>query len=622
MSNAGNVGIIEQVKGKIPKDAEIEEIVYEGPDIILYTSNKEFAQNSMPLVKSIVSEVKKRVEVRAHASILADEETTEKLIREKISADAGVRDIYFEPEFAKVIIHAEKPGMAIGKAGLTLQNIKKNTFWTPEIKRTPAIDSEIIATVRRMLHKEAGYRKKFLHNLGLKIYGESKPVEWIRVTGLGSFREVGRSALLLQTPQSRVLLDCGVAFGSRQFPYLDVPEFDIQRLDAIVASHAHLDHVGLIPYLYEYGFRGPLFCTRPTRDLSILLQLDYIGVAQKEGGKAPYSSKGIEEMVKHCVSLEYGQVTDITADIRLTLENSGHIIGASTCHFNIGNGLYNLLYSGDIKYEKTKMFNPTYTDYARVEGLIIESTYGDEDVPSHIQGEHDLIASVKEAIERGGKVLIPTFAVGRAQDVIVMLIDAGLDVPIILDGMLWDATAIHTAYPEFMSKEMQLRILKQRKNPFVDPRLKGIGSGKERREVLNISGPAVILATSGMMQGGPIVEYTKEFSGDPKNMLLFVGYQAEATLGRRIQKGWKFVPMEGDDRGLELKLEIRTIKGLSGHSGKSQLLDWIRHLKATPKRIICNHGESSVSGAFARLAHSELRVETSAPKLIECVRLR
>ena len=203
-----------------------------------------------------------------------------------------------------------------------------------------------------------------------------------------------------------------------------------------------------------------------------------------------------------------------------------------------------------------------------------------------------------------------------------MIIDSGIEVPIVLDGMLWDATAIHTAYPEFMSQEMQTRILKQRVNPFIDPRLKGIGSGKERREVLGMAGPAVICATSGMMQGGPIIEYIKEFAGDPKNMLLFVGYQAEGTLGRRIQNGWKYVPIEGNDRGLELKLEIRTIKGLSGHSGQSQLINWIKDLKAQPKKIICNHGESSVAGGFARLLHNELGVETEAPKLLEAIRLR
>jgi len=187
-------------------------------------------------------------------------------------SEAEIHDIYFEPEFAKVIIHAEKPGLVIGKAGEILNKIKYKTFWAPDVKRAPVIDSELLRSIRKMLHKEAGYRKKFLHGLGEKIYGSKKDVEWIRVTSLGGSREVGRSCLLLQTPQSKVLLDCGIAVGSgmKPFPYLDASEFNIQNLDAIIISHAHLDHAGLVPLLYEYGFRGPMYCTRPTRDTMVL----------------------------------------------------------------------------------------------------------------------------------------------------------------------------------------------------------------------------------------------------------------------------------------------------------------------------------------------------------------
>jgi hypothetical protein len=617
------MSILEDVKAELPANAQIVETVYEGSDIILYTKNESFFKDSGEFIRSVVAKVKKRVEVRADESLLITQEKTKELIKEIMPAEAGIRDIYFEPEFAKVVIHAEKPGLAIGKAGELLRKIKASTFWTPDIKRAPAIDSELIAAVRKMLHKEAGYRKKFLNKLGEKIYGEKKEVEWVRVTGLGGFREVGRSAILVSTPQSRVLLDCGIALGGgRQFPHLEVSEFNLQTLDAVVISHAHLDHSALVPYLYEYGYRGPVFCTRPTRDLSILLQMDYIAIAAREGKKAPYSSKGIEEMIKHCVTLEFGQVTDITPDFRITLENSGHLLGASTVHMNIGDGTYNLLYSADMKFERTKLFDPAYTDYARVEGLIVESTYGDERLPSHNDGERKLMDIVRRVTSSGGRVIIPTFAVGRAQDVIAMLVESDLQVPIYLDGMLWDATAIHTAYPEFMSRAMQIAILRKKKNPFIDPRLKGIGSGAERREVLHSTHPCVVLATSGMMQGGPVMEYVKEFSPNPANALLFVGYQAEGTLGRRIQKGWRYIPIEGDEHGLELKLQVDTVEGLSGHSDVNQLVGWIRNLRAKPRKIICNHGENSVIASYVRLLHNEFHVETVAPKNLETIRLK
>ncbi|MEM7819374.1 MAG: beta-CASP ribonuclease aCPSF1 [Candidatus Aenigmatarchaeota archaeon] len=618
--------ILDEIKEELPKNASITDISYEGSEIILYTKNREFFKHSTDLIKKIVNKVKKRIEVRADPSIVMSEEKALETVKKIIPQEAGIKDIYFEPEFTKIVIHAEKPGLVIGKNGETLLNIKTKTYWTPDIKRAPVIDSEIIKSVRKMLHKEVGYRKKFMNSLGEKIYSPGKEVEWIRITALGGFREVGRSCILLQTPESNVLLDCGLSvsmFSARPFPYLDAPEFHIQDLDAIILTHSHLDHCGLIPYLYEYGYRGPLYCTRPTRDLMALLQLDYIQICQRENKKPLYSSKGIEEAIKHCITLEYGEVSDITPDMRLTLQNAGHLMGSSTAHIHIGDGMYNILYTGDIKFEKTKLFERASTDFTRVESLIIESTYGAKDdiLPSHKEGELALIQAVKKTIERGGRVLIPSFAVGRSQDVIAILADTNIDVPIYLDGMLWDATAIHTAYPEFMAKSIQTQILHKGRNPFLDPRLKGIGSQKEREEVFNSTHPAVIIATSGMLVGGPALEYLQNLADNPKNTLLFVGYQGEGTMGRRIQKGWRDIQLD-NGKVLELKLEIETIQGLSGHSDHRQLLDFINHMPTKPKKIIVNHGENSKCVELARTIHKTYKIETVAMKNLETIRFR
>ncbi len=618
--------ILEDIKNELPKDAMISEVLFEGSEVILYTQNKEFFVNCTDLIKRIVGKVKKRIEVRADPSIIANEEKTIEIIRETVPVEAGIKDIYFEPEFAKVVIHAEKPGLVIGKSGETLLSIKQKTFWTPDIKRAPVIDSEIIKSIRKMLHKEVAYRKKFLHKLGEKIYSPGKEVEWIRMTSLGAFREVGRSCVLLQTPQTKVLMDCGMSvsmLSAKPFPYLDAPEFRIQDLDAIILSHAHMDHCGLVPYLYEFGFRGPLYTTRPTRDTSVLLQLDYLQICQRENKKALYSSKGVEEAVKHCVPLEYGEVTDIAPDMRLTLQNAGHILGSATTHINIGDGLHNVLYTGDIKYQRTKLFEKASTDYARNETVIIESTYGAEDrvFPTQREGQIDLVTNIMKAIDRGGRVLIPAFAVGRSQDIIAILSETNIQVPIFLDGMLWDATAIHTAYPEFLSKPMQSQILHKGKNPFIDPRLKGIGSQKEREKVFESSEPAIILATSGMLNGGPIMEYLHRYSGDAKNMLLFVGYQAEGTMGRRIQKGWTQVQME-NGRNLDLKLEIQTVSGLGGHSSYKELMGFIADLRAKPRKVITNHGDNSACMDLARSIHNVFKIESMAPKNLETIRLR
>lgn len=620
--------ILEQIKEQLPRGAKLKDIMYEGADIVLYTENAEFLLQSGGVIRDIVNKIKKRVEVRAAESILESQEKTEKLVKELAPAEAGIRDIFFEPEFSKVIVHAGKPGLVIGKAGEILRKIKEKTFWTPEVRRAPAIDSDIIKAVRAMLHKEAGYRRKFLHSIGERIYGPKNEIDWIRVTALGGFREVGRSCVLVSTNNSSALMDCGLSVSAQHlakpYPYLEAPEFNIQKLDAVVISHAHLDHSGILPYLYEYGYRGPVYCTRPTRDLMILLQMDYMTVAQREGKKSPYTSKGIEEMIKHCITLEWGQVTDIAPDLRLTLGNAGHLLGSSCCHLNIGDGTFNLLYSGDIKYQNTKLFDRADPElYARVEGVIIESTYGDGTLPRYEDGEEKLRTLVRAAIQRGGRVLIPCFAVGRAQAMIATLMeDPEITVPVYLDGMIWDATAIHTAYPEYLSRYLQGQILRRQKNPFVDPRLKGIGSSEERRAVLTTSHPCIVLSTSGMLQGGPVMEYLKAFAGDPKNMLLFVGYQAEGTLGRRIQKGWKYIPVEGRDEGLELKLEVQTVEGYSGHSDQRELMAFIRALKTKPRKIIANHGEPMTISNFVRAMHRDFGVDTEGPKILETVRLK
>ncbi len=328
-------------------------------------------------------------------------------------------------------------------------------------------------------------------------------------------------------------------------------------------------------------------------------------------------------MIKHCIPLEYGEVSDITPDMRLTLHNAGHLMGSSTTHIHVGDGLYNIVYTGDIKYENTKLFERADTEYQRLEALIIESTYGSAiDIqPPHREGEMNLLDIIKKTLSRGGKVLVPTFATGRAQDVIAMLAESDIDATIYLDGMLWDSTAIHTAYPEFMSKQMQTQILHKSKNPFIDPRMKGIGSQKERQEVFASSSPCVVLATSGMLMGGPAIEYLQRFADDEKNTLVFVGYQAEGTMGRRIQKGWKQVQLE-NGKSIELNLEIATVEGLSGHCDNRQLLGFVQNLRAKPRKILVNHGENAKCVELARTLHKLFKIETVAPKVLETVRLK
>ncbi len=632
------VDILQEVLKHLPDSAKIAELGFEGANIVLYTKNREFFINNEGIIKQIVDTIKKRVELRCDPAITMDQEEAEAAIKKIIPEDAGADNITFDPQRSRVIIEAEKPGIAIGKSGEVLKEIKKATLWTPSIRRTPAIRSKIIENIRHVLYENNDYRKKFLDGVGRRIYGgwtTEKKQEWVRLSFLGGAREVGRSCILLQTPESKVLLDCGINVAgtdSDAYPVLDAPEFDIKKLDAVICSHAHLDHSGFISFLYKMGFRGPTYCTAPTRDISALLALDYISVAAKEAKKSIYSSTDVKEMVKHTICLDFGEVTDITPDLRITLYNSGHVLGSAQTHIHIGNGLHNFLYTGDMKFAKTRLLDEADTSFPRLETVLVEATYGSKDdvLQSRKEAEDDLLKAIKEAIARGGKVLVPVLGVGRAQEVMVIVHDAikrGLldKIPVYVQGMVWDVTAIHTAYPDFLNRDIKKAIFHRDQNPFLDPIFKQVAGMKEQREVIEEVGPCLILATSGMLQGGASVTYFKELADNPKNMLVLVSYQGKNTLGHRVQAGEKEIMISGNNgkpEVIKVNLEIRRIEGLTGHSTRNQLTSYIYNLDPKPKRVITNHGESSKCLDLASTIHKLNKIETNAPKVLEAIRIK
>ena len=621
--------IIEQLHGKIT-DAN-----FEGANIVLYTDNEKFFKEGEPKIKEIVDQIKKRIELRAEQKILPTQEKTEKLIREIIPQDAEVTNIIFDFHRSIVVIESKKPGLVIGKQGSILDEIKKTTLWTPQIQRSPTIKSQITENIREVLYANNNYRRKFLNSIGQKIYKEWNPEKtdgWIRLTFLGGARQVGRSCILLQTPNSKILLDCGIdvaSQGSEKFPSFNIPEFDINQLDAVVISHAHLDHVGLVPYLYKMGYKGPVYMTLPTRDIAALLSLDFIGVAYKQAAQPLFSSLDIKEMVKHSICVNYNEVTDIAPDLRLTFYNAGHALGSAMAHLNIGNGLHNLLYTGDFKYGKSRLLDPAVTNFPRIESVITESTYGSKlDVlPPRIKSEEELLDLVSKTINRGGKVLIPELGLGRAQETMLILEDAMQagkikKVPIYIDGMIWDINAIHTAYPDFLSNKVRSQIF-QDKNPFVSDIFFRVGSPQERKEVVE-GGSCIVLATSGMLVGGASVEYFREFAGNKNNSIIFVCYQGVGSLGRQVQDGLKETRMivEGKEEKITVNMEVNTIIGLTAHAGRNEILSFFNNMRPRPKRIIVDHGEVSKSLDLASALYKLNRVETNVPRDLETLRLK
>ncbi|MFB6158730.1 MAG: beta-CASP ribonuclease aCPSF1 [Candidatus Nanohalobium sp.] len=621
---------LEDVKDFLPPNADVSELRYEGSDIIIYTDSEDFFLDNSDTVKKIVSELKKRVEVRPSSKLYSQPESAREKVMDLVSGDAGVEEVIMQPSLGKMIIRAEKPGQVIGEKGSGLDEIKEKTLWSPQVERVPAIDSKVVDRARELTVEDPEFRKEFLHDVGKKIrLDKSVGDEWVRVSALGGFRQVGRSSVLVQTEESNVLMDAGInpaaeSGSTENFPYLNAPELDLKDLDAVIISHAHMDHIGMIPYLYKMGYDGPLYCTEPTRDLMIMLALDYIGLAHSENNSAPYDSSDIKKAVKRTITPGYGEVTDITPDMRLTLKNAGHIIGSSLVHLHVGEGLHNILYTGDYNYDNTEMLREADTDFQRVETMITESTYGgrDDEQTDREEANKKFLSKVKQTLNKGGKVIVPAFAVGRSQEVLGLLADemdrSYFDYPVYIDGMIKDVNALHTAYPEFLSKKVQKKVFEEENSPFLQDNIETIGSYNERKEVFE-EGPCIILTTSGSLTGGPVLSYLEKEAEKPENALIFVGYQFAGSLGRKIQDGADTVNING--KKVDVNLEVSTVSGFSAHSDREQIIDFAKDLRSTPNRIFCNHGEKKKCFSLSSALHKILHIDTSAPQNLDARRL-
>ncbi|MFT4920975.1 MAG: KH/beta-lactamase-domain protein [Haloarculaceae archaeon] len=626
-----------EITNEVPSDITITEVTYEGPELVVYTRNpKKFASNG-DIIRRLASQLRKRITVRPDPSVLSEPEAARQEIRSVIPEEAGVTDLDFHPDTGEVVIEAEKPGMVIGRHGSTLREITQEVGWTPEVVRTPPIESATVKNVRNFLKQEREERRDVLERIGRQIHREEmSDDEYVRITTLGCCREVGRAAFILSTPETRVLIDCGDKPGSEgEVPYLQVPEAlgaGASNLDAVVLTHAHLDHSALIPLLFKYGYDGPIYTTEPSRDLMGLLQLDYLDIAAKEGRSPPYESEMVREAIKHTIPLEYGDVTDIAPDIKLTLHNAGHILGSSICHFHIGDGLYNVAFSGDIHYEDTRLFNGAVNEFPRVETLVLESTYGGRNDYQTDQedSERKLKHLIRNTLERDGKVLVPAFAVGRSQEIMLVLEEAMREgdlptVPVHLDGMIWEATAIHSTYPEYLRDDVRDRIFHEDENPFLAEQFNHIDGGEEERREVADGDPCIVLSTSGMMEGGPILSWIEHLGGDPDSTLSFVSFQAQGTLGRRIQNGWKEIPVgNGNGRGrsdtLKLEMNVETVDGFSGHADRQGLENFVRTMNPRPEKVLCVHGDESSTQDLSSALYHEFNMRTFAPKNLETFR--
>ncbi len=636
------VKILDEILKELPQD-KISSVEFEAANIVVYTTNKDFLFAGRDKIRQIVSKFKKRIELRADNTLLKSPEETQEIVKKILGEEVVVGEFKFDTARSVLILEVDNVGAAVGKSGANLKEIQRNTFWSVEVRRIPPLRSKTVDAMRAVEFQESEYRRKFLNKVGKRIYGgwtKGKIKGWARVTMLGAANQIGRSAIYLQTTESRILFDCGIdpaqPFGdSNVFPILDSPDFKLEDIDAIVLSHAHMDHCGLLPYLYKSGYKGPIYCTEPSRDLMALSQLDYIKIMQSNPGVSTiYKAEDIKEMLKHVITIGYGEVSDITPDVRLTFYNSGHILGSAFCHVNIGNGMHNFMYTGDFNYSsKQQLFNRADTIFPRLESIMMENTNtGPKDyaMPRE-EAEEEFLKIILDAYVRKGKVLIPVFGIGRAQEMLLtiekLIREERLpeDLKVYFDGMVGEVNAIHTAYPEFLHRNLRSRILKG-DNPFLQENFKSVDSRDHREEIINSQEHAIVLATSGMLNGGTSVEYFKNFAPDEKNAICFVGYQANGTLGRRIKDGEKEILLGNsgsEDDKVKVNFQIYAMKGaFSAHSDVGMTKKFLANLSVKPRKVILNHGErskiESFSGTVKRIV-PEVKVYT--PDNLESIRL-
>ena len=630
-------GMMAIILKSIPKDANITKIAYEGPRIALYTNKPRFLMENNEIISNLVNVIKKRIVVRTDEKIRKSEEEARKILDNLVPEDAGLEATFFDTAIGEVSIEVKRPWLCQRDAAeFNHAEVTENIGWKLRIKKATTKPSNTIRAINYQLKVSSSDRAKQLKSIGDDIF-RPRLVQKSEVSllTLGGFGQVGRSCMLLTTPDSKVLIDCGINPGARNpseaYPRLDWANITLDELDAVVIGHAHLDHTGFLPVLTKYGYKGPIYCTEPTLPMMNLIQLDAIKVAGAQGRTPMYSERDVHQIMRQTIPLHYGTVTDISPDIKLVLANAGHILGSASCHFHIGNGDHNFVYSGDIKYGKSMLLESARTNFPRVETLLIESTYGaKEDIqPTREEVEDAFIKSVNKTLSEGGKVLIPIPAVGRAQE-LMMVIDKYMksgqltESSVFMEGMIQEATAIHEAHPEYLERTLRQKILETDDNPFDSEYFTNIEHADGRDEPLREDSPCIIIATSGMLEGGPVLEYFRNFAPDKRNKILFVSYQVNGTLGRRVMDGARQVSILGKEGKIEvvsINCATEKLEGFSGHSDYNQLMSYVHRLRPKLRRVLVNHGERRKSENLSMSIRRMYRVTTHYPQVQEAIKL-
>jgi metallo-beta-lactamase family protein len=460
----------------------------------------------------------------------------------------------------------------------------------------------------------------------------------VRLTFWGGAGQVTGSMHLLEAAGARILLDSGLFQGRRAETHAlnaRLP-FDARRIDGVVLSHAHIDHSGRLPLLVKDGFHGPVYSTPATRDLTAVMLADAGYIQEKDHefllrrGKALpnseplYSFRDAIAVQDLAVGVPYRRVFYLRKHLALEFHDAGHILGSATVDLRITEGgNQRLVFSGDIGRSGLPIVRDPEPPSGPIDTLIVEATYADRQHEPFGAAEVRLGETVRRVAARGGKLLIPAFAVGRVQELVYslhQLYRAGQipEIPIIVDSPLAvEITTVFRLHPEVFDRRE--RLIETTNELFDFPLLRYVREASDSKALNASHGPAVIIAASGMVESGRILHHLAHGIGDHRNLVLFVGFQAEHTLGRRIESGETVVRILGQD--YERRAEVETIAGYSAHADRNELRAWVRRLGGPIRRAFVVHGEAGPLEAMAAILREEGVPDVRVPKHGESVDL-
>ena len=450
------------------------------------------------------------------------------------------------------------------------------------------------------------------------------PRDAVSIRFLGAASTVTGSKTLVEYNDTKVLIDCGLFQGLKNLRLLNRQplDVDVSAINAVVLTHAHLDHSGYLPLLVKHGFTGTIYATEPTCELARVILLDSAKIHEEEarmanaGGYSKhhpagplYTTHDAEQALRYFVPVSDQEWITLTPDFKFQLLRNGHILGSALVEVICNRK--KIVLSGDLGREHALLLDPP-VNVDKADYVVLESTYGDRD-HTIAPKDAELAIIINETLQRHGSLIIPTFAVERAQEIMLILNQLKgknmipLHIHIYLDSPMGiDVTDIYLKYPGWHTLSPETcRLITEG-----TVRVKDI---EETWKIIEDKRSKIIIAGSGMLSGGRALEYLKAYAGDEKNTVLFVGFQAEGTRGRALLRGAEYIKIHGNY--YRMKAKVREISAFSGHADRTELLNWVSHFSEKPSKIFLNHGEPRSSEALRIAIEEKFQIPCVVPLL-------